>query len=91
MEGIKSIIAMDTISISIPDLSAFLDLLKLYAAETKNPILTDCAWNMSDMFLNSKSEEYIREDLVKWSEGQISFHNSISTGDDMEDVYLDGE
>lgn len=67
---------MDTINVNINDLGSFIELLKLYGADTKNPILIDCAWNIADLLLNEGSPEYIRNSFEKWTEGQVKFKNN---------------
>jgi hypothetical protein len=65
---------MDKIRVNLNDLSAFLDLLKVFASETKNPVLTDCVWNLSDLLLDLTSGECIRTEFEAWSGGQVEFY-----------------
>ena len=67
---------MKKIVVSLTDLSAFLELLKLYGADKTDPVAIDVAWSLSDMLINSESDDYIREDLEEWSENQIEFINN---------------
>ena len=67
---------MGTLKVNLDDLGSFIELLKLYGAETKNPILSDSIWNLADLLLNEESGEFIRDKFELWTDGQIKFNNN---------------
>jgi hypothetical protein len=64
---------MEKIIVSLTELKAFIELLKVYGGEKNDPTVTDMAWQMDDVFFNSVADEDFKTSLQYWSEGQISF------------------
>jgi hypothetical protein len=69
---------MRKIIIDTFELKELIELLKLYGADTNEPVITDLAWQMDDVFFNTKAEMDVKNNLTIWSAGQIQFREPKS-------------
>ena len=61
----------EKVVISMDDLSLFLDLLVMYGRERDHIEIENSAWALKEFFLGE--DKWLKQDLMDWSEGQISY------------------